>query len=348
MTERGQSRESAQASGASAPVLLIGDIGGTNARFALADPDRPGFQRVMKLACADFTTAYDAIEHYLNAQADDRPAGVCLAAAGPVVNGRVRFTNNHWQIDSADLVERLGARSVRLLNDFEAIALSLPVLTANDLQSIGLVDRRVTASEDFTIGVLGPGTGLGVAGLLGRDQELHPIVGEGGHRGFAPETAQQVEVLKVLRERFERVSCERLLSGPGLVNIFDALGRVHGKAVDPLEAAEVFARAQSREDRMAVEAVNLFFQVLGQVAGDVALELGAFDGIYIAGGIVQRYPNLLEASGFRGAFEHKGRHRALLERVPTHLITHPDPGLLGAAYGALRDFGRRTIKREGS
>ena len=330
------------------PVLLIVDIGGTNARLALADPERPAFHQVVKLSCADFTTADDAIEHYLDAEAAGRPASVCLAAAGPIVNGTVRFTNNHWQIDGQALGRRLGNCPVRLLNDFEAIALSLPFLGGPETEPIGLVDDRVHPDRDFTIGVLGPGTGLGVAGLLGRDGELFPVVGEGGHRGFAPETAQQIEVLQVLRERFERVSCERLLSGPGLVNIFEALNRVHGTPVDPLGAADVFARAQAGGDRIAIEAVKLFFEVLGQVAGDLALELGAFDGIFIAGGIVKRYPDLLEASGFRSAFEQKGRHRSLLERVPTHLITHADPGLLGAAYGALRDFGRTTTRRDGS
>ncbi|MEM1410714.1 MAG: glucokinase [Pseudomonadota bacterium] len=335
-----------------APVLLIGDIGGTNARFALADPERPAFDQVVKLACSEYPTALDAIEHYLDGVGMGRPSGVCLAAAGPIVNGSVRFTNNHWAIDGAELQAQLGARSVRLLNDFEAIALSLPFLSAGVTQPIGLVAERVRVTADFTVGVLGPGTGLGVAGLLCRDGLLHPVVGEGGHRGFAPETAQQIEVLSVLRERFERVSDERLLSGPGLVNIFEALNRVHGSPGERLDAADIFERAQRHEDRLALEAVKLFFEVLGQAAGNLALELGAFDGIYIAGGIVKRYPDLLEASGFRAAFEHKGRHRSLMERTPTHLITHDDPGLLGAAYGALSDQGAATTtspeKRTGS
>ncbi len=328
------------------PVLLIGDIGGTNARLALADPRRPAYTHVVKLACADFATAEAAIEDYLERESLGRPERVCLAAAGPIVDGTVRFTNNHWQIDGAALAERLGARSVRLLNDFEAIALSLPFLAEAECEPVGLVTRRVLADSDFKVGVLGPGTGLGVAGLLGRQGDLTPIVGEGGHRGFAPESAQQIEVLHVLRERFERVSDERLLSGPGLVNIFEALNRLHGSPGDPLSAAAIFARAEERSDRIAVEAVKLFFEVLGQVAGNLALELGAFDGIYIAGGIVKRYPDLLESSGFRAGFEHKGRHRPLLERTPTHLITHPDPGLLGAAYCALRDHERGAPEEE--
>lgn len=321
-----------------AETLLIGDIGGTNARFALADPERPAFEQVVRLSCSEFPTAMDAIDHYLRRVGAGRPAGVCLAAAGPIVDGAVRFTNNHWRIDSVTLEEQLGARAVRLLNDFQAIALSLPFLGPEHMSPIGLARGGLDMESDFTVGVLGPGTGLGVAGLLGRQGQLFPVVGEGGHRGFSPESGRQIEVLQVLRERFERVSDERLLSGPGLVNIHQALQQLHGVPGEPASAQEIFARAEARDDRLAVEAVRLFFDVLGQVAGDLALELGAEQGVFIAGGIVKRYPDLLAASGFRSAFELKGRHRSLMERVPTHLITHDDPGLLGAAYGAMHDF----------
>jgi glucokinase len=321
-----------------APTLLIGDIGGTNARFALASPERPAFDQVVKLSCSEFPTALEAIDHYLGQVGAGRPAAVCLAAAGPIVDCSVRFTNNHWRIDGATLEQHLGVRTVRLLNDFEAIALSLPFLGEEHLSPIGPARGGLDPAADFTVGVLGPGTGLGVAGLLGRQGQLYPIVGEGGHRGFAPESGRQIEVLQVLRERFERVSDERLLSGPGIVNIHHALQQLHGAAGEPIGAADIFSRAEAREDRLAVESVKLFFEVLGQVAGDLALQLGAVQGVFIAGGIVKRYPDLLAASGFRSAFELKGRHRSLMERVPTQLITHDDPGLLGAAYGAMRDF----------
>lgn len=330
------------------PILLIGDIGGTNARFALADPSRPAFSHVVKMECAEFPTALDAIGQYLEQEAHGTPAVICLAAAGPIVEGAVRFTNNHWQLDQASLRERFGARAARLLNDFEAIAYSLPFLGERDTQPIGLVADLPEPGTDFNIGVLGPGTGLGVAGLLGRDGEIHPIVGEGGHRGFAPESRQQIEVLEVLREQFERVSDERLLSGPGLENIYGALQKLHEQPAARTPAAEIFARAEAGEDRIAVEAVKFFFEALGQAAGNLALELGAFDGIFIAGGIVKRYPELLKGSAFRSGFEHKGRHRSLMERVPAHLITHPDPGLLGAAYCALQAIGRNRRRKRTS
>ncbi len=317
------------------PVLLIGDIGGTNARFALADPASPGFDQVAKLACADFPTAEAAIAHYLSQVAARDPDVICLAAAGPVVDGHVVFTNNDWRLSATGLAERFGARSVSLLNDFEAVACSLPFLGEDDLHVIGAAGSPAQPGRDFNFGVLGPGTGLGVAGLLGRAGAIYPVVGEGGHRGFAPETPRQVQVLETLRARFGRVSDERVLSGPGLENLHEALRELEGCAGDRVEAAEVFALARSGDDPVAVEAVDLFFEALGQVAGNLALELGAYDGIFVAGGIVKRYPALLRDSAFRTGFERKGRHRALMEGIPTRLITHPDPGLLGAAWQAL-------------
>jgi glucokinase len=164
--------------------------------------------------------------------------------------------------------------------------------------------------------------------------DLYPVVGEGGHAGFAPENRTQIKVLRQLRQRHERVSYERLISGPGLEGIYWALGKVHGKQTARITAAEIFSRVLANEDVIATESVQLFYEVLGQVAGNLALVLGAYDGIYLAGGILKRYPDLLQTSNFRSGFENKGRHRSLLERIPTSLILHPQPGLLGASYCA--------------
>ncbi|MEM9208291.1 MAG: glucokinase, partial [Pseudomonadota bacterium] len=202
------------------PCLLIGDIGGTNARFALAAAGETGFARAQTLSCADYETSDQAILAYLDGVNADAPVAICLAAAGPIVNNAVRFTNNHWSLDVADLMQRFETDSVRLLNDFQAIAYSIPFLEDGDTLPVGLSDTHSLDQDEFTIGILGPGTGLGTGGLCRRDGELYPIVGEGGHVGFAPETALQLEVLTALRERFDRVSAERLVSGPGLENIF--------------------------------------------------------------------------------------------------------------------------------
>jgi len=313
--------------------LLIGDIGGTNARFALATPDRPGFHNVLELQCADFESADDAISHYLAATKAGTPDAVCLAAAGPVVNDTVKITNNHWDISAADTRADFGIEAVRLLNDFTAIAYSIPLLTEDEIRSIGRHEHDSLPKEHFDVAILGPGTGLGVAGLCRRGDALVPVTGEGGHVGFAPETALQIEILTVLREKFDRVSAERLIAGSGLENIHMALKTIHGESGPALSAKEIFAGR--RTGNLAEQAVDVFFELLGQVAGDVALTLGAVDGVYVAGGIAKRYPDMLENSRFRAAFEGKGRRHSLMERIPTRLITYDQPGLLGAAYSVL-------------
>jgi glucokinase len=316
------------------PCLLIGDIGGTNARFALAKPDSAGFFSELTLACEDYESAEQGIADYFKRSASGEPDVICLAAAGPVVDDHVELTNNHWVLDRRALGERFPSAKVKLLNDFESISYSIPLLDETDVSTVGLVPAGTGDKRQLTFGVLGPGTGLGTGGLLVRDSGIYPIVGEGSHEGFAPESALQFRVLKQLRRRFDRVSNERLVSGPGLENIYWALCRIREKATSELSASEIFSRVLANEDPIAVEAVQLFFEVLGQAAGNLALALGAFDGVYLAGGIVKRYPDLLNSSRFRFGFENKGRHRPLMEKVPTLLITHQQPGLLGASYCA--------------
>lgn len=315
-------------------ALLIGDIGGTNARFALAEPDAPGFSRELTLQCADFDSADDAINDYLGEVGAPAPQAICLAAAGPIVDDRVRFTNNPWTIAVQDLQASFDTPRVRLLNDFEAIAYSVPFLGANDTIPIGLPDPQPLAGERYTVAVIGPGTGLGAVGLKKIGEQLIPIVGEMSHGGFAPESQVQINILTELRERFERVSSERLVSGQGIENLYWALCRIHNEKRRALSAAEIFSAGIDGSDARASEAVEVFFEILGQVAGDLALTLGASDGVFIAGGIAKRYPDKLASSRFRSGFEHKGRHRSIMERIPTQLITLAQPGLLGSAYCA--------------
>lgn len=316
--------------------LLIGDIGGTNARFALGDARAPGYSSIATLQCDDFESADAAIRSYLKSVKAGPPGVICLAAAGPIIDKRVRFTNNHWEISAAELADDFDIASVRLLNDFEAIAYSIPFLTREDCLPIGLPDPKPLDEHHYMVGILGPGTGLGAVGLLRHGDLYLPIAGEASHGGFAPETQVQIDILAALRERFDRVSSERLVSGPGLENIYWALMRIHGAKRVHLNPADIFKAAIDNSDPLAAEAVQMFFEILGQVAGDIAMTLGARDGIYIAGGIAKRYPDLLVNSRFRTGFESKGRHRSLMERVPTQLILHEQPGLLGASYCALR------------
>ncbi|MDX2411138.1 MAG: glucokinase, partial [Woeseiaceae bacterium] len=281
-------------------------------------------------------TADAAIKDYLESVSAPSPDVICLAAAGPIVDQRVRFTNNPWSIAADELAEDFSSSSVRLLNDFEAIAYSIPFLKPEDCLPIGLPETMALDNEHYMVGILGPGTGLGTVGLRKHGDLLIPITGEGSHSGFAPETQVQVDILTALRERFDRVSAERLVSGPGLENIYWALARIHAEKRPQLSAADIFAKTIDNSDPRAAEAVQVFFEVLGQYAGDLALTLGAKDGIFVAGGIAKRYPDLLANSRFRSGFESKGRHRSIVERIPTQLILHEQPGLLGASYCALQ------------
>jgi glucokinase len=316
--------------------LLIGDIGGTNARFALADHSKPGFTDVATLQCGDYGSADEAIRHYLDTVQAGPLGAICLGAAGPVVDRRVRFTNNHWQISADELARDFSIDAVRLLNDFEAIAYSIPFLATADCMQIGAPEPIPLDGDRLTMGIIGPGTGLGEAGLMITGDTIVPIPGEGSHGGFAPETPVQVDLLNALRECFDRVSTERVVSGPGIENVYRALTRIRGEKRASLSAAEIFDAAVAGSDEIAAEAAHLFFEILGQEAGNLALTLGATDGIYLAGGIARRYPEFLKNSRFRSGFEGKGRYRSLMERIPTQLILHDQPGLLGAAYCALQ------------
>lgn len=316
--------------------MLVGDIGGTNARFALADPKIPGFTHEITFKCRDFASANIAINAYLKEIDASQPSAICIAAAGPIVGGNVRFTNNSWTLETCDLEKTFGGANVKLLNDFEAIAYSIPHLQPGDCMQVGSLPTIDLSKGDFTIGIVGPGTGLGIAGLCKRNGQTYPIIGEGGHVGFAPETQVQVDILALLRNQFDRVCDERLVSGPGVINIFQALSKTRGENAAGINAADIFALATEDGNTTARESVEIFFEVLGQVAGNLALSLGSFDGIFIAGGIVGRKPELITHSRFRTGFERKGRHRSLMEGIPTQLILHRQPGLLGASYCALQ------------
>lgn len=310
--------------------ILIADIGGTNARFALAG-EMPGeFNKTQVLQCADYETVELALADYLKKQQIEDLAAICFAAAGPIQNQTIRLTNNHWFIHMQELKQQFGATSSRLLNDFEAISYALSHLNKDQVTPIGR-EWDLPQADEFNLGVLGPGSGLGVGGLIKRSGEEYSLVTEGGHAGFSPENSYQVEILNILFSKYTRVSNERLLSGPGLINIYQAICQIESVQPSELSAGSIGQQAVEETNPQCQRALELFFEILGQVAGDVVLTQAAFDGIYIGGGICQRYPNQLMSSKFRAGFEHKGRHSHLLETTPTWLITEPSPGLIGAS-----------------
>ncbi len=313
------------------PVGLIADIGGTNARFALTEPGKAGFQHAMTLPCRDYDSVHDAIQVYLEKMEVGTPQSICLAIAGRIINHAVKMTNNDWFISRADLKQRFPDSHIQLINDFTAIAFAIPHLESDHVINVGCSQPHSLDHDEFSIGILGPGTGLGVAGLLKQQGVTIPIISEAGHISFAPYNQQQDKLLLALRERWPRISVERLVSGSGVENIYWALTRIYEKSEAHKSAGEIFEEAIANEHSIEHEAVGLFFQILGQVAGDIALAFGAEDGVYIAGGVAMRYPDLLVSSDFREAFNNKGRHSAMVEATPTYLIIHPQPGLLGAS-----------------
>lgn len=318
--------------------ILIADIGGTNARFAITKPDEPYFTKAQSLSCADYPSIEDAIDTYLLSNGIEKVQAMSLAVAGPIINESVNFTNNNWFIRCADLRSRYQIEHAFLLNDFEAIAYSLAKLGDNDLIDVGGQWTK-PSDKDFTVAVIGPGSGLGVAGLCQRESKLFALVSEGGHAGFAPENPLQTQILNYLHKKYaDRVSRERVLSGPGLVNIHEALCYIAGQENSALTAADIANAAIERSNATCAQSLELFFEILGQLAGDTALSIGANQGVFIGGGIAQRYPQALSNSMFRQGFENKGRYRDQLKKIPTWLITHKNPGLLGASIYAQNIF----------
>jgi len=314
-------------------LSLLSDIGGTHARFGLWDDTAQTLTAFDQVMVASFDSFADAAGHFLNAHHDPDLSGVAVAAAGPVVEGGIDLTNSHWRLSRTDL-GRFAARTV-LMNDFAALALCLPALKDGDCRILG---PDMAGEDHGTLGVLGPGTGLGVAGLVpsrdGLSERL--ITGEGGHVTLAAQTRREWDLIAALHDRFSHVSVERLVSGPGFGLIYETLARIDGAPLTALDdPADIAAKARAGEPR-ALEAVALFAQFLGAAAGDLALSLGATGGIYIAGGVVPRWGDLFPADLFRARFEQKGRFTGWLARVPTRLIIHDRPAFVGLAR-ALRD-----------
>jgi glucokinase len=318
----------------SARLALLADIGGTNARFALADPAAAVpllADSVRHFAVADFATLADAAVHYLDQAGlhDDVPATAVFALAGRVEGDRARITNSPWEIAASDARAALGVREVRLVNDFAAQAFGATLLGPGDIVSLGGGAMHATPGNR-TLAVLGPGTGLGVSTLIERGGVRTALETEGGHVAFAPTTEEEVALLARLSARFGRVSNERVLSGAGLVNLHVALAELYGTDIVPMRPEDITAGARNGDARCA-RAVRHFCQILGAVAGDLVLTLGAWDGVYLTGGLVPRLLDALAASAFRARFEAKGPFAAAMASVPVHAVVHPHPGLLGAA-----------------
>lgn len=308
---------------------LLGDIGGTHARFAWQSQADAPLSDLATYLCAGHVTLPDAIRHYLHAQGKVAPRWCGIGIANPITGDQVQMTNHHWSFSIAGLQRALGLERLKVLNDFTALALALPTLGAADLHQIG----GGAPAAACALAVLGPGTGLGVSGLLPAGAGRYvPVTGEGGHVTLAAGNAREAAVVALLTQRFGHASAERALSGPGLVHLYEAVCTLAGHTATPLAPADVIARARRADDPACVEALDLFFNFLGSVAGDLALTLGARGGVYVAGGIPPRLIPELERSAFRERFERKGRFRDYLRPVPVFVIQAAvSPALTGAS-----------------
>lgn len=303
---------------------LIADIGGTNARFAIFNGEK--LSREKTLSTADYESLLAAIAAYLDGVGKEVNAG-CLAVACPINDDQVSFTNNPWSFSISKLKGGLGFAELHVINDFEAMARSLSFLEEKDLFLLG---PKLPKTKE-TMAILGPGTGLGMAALRPYKGEYVPLATEGGHARFAPSDSRQQDLVGVLSEKLGFVCNEDLLSGYGLVNIYRGLCSLDKKPSTLQDPAGVCEAALTGTDSAAQEALDMFWSILGAIAGDYALQTGALGGVYIAGGITPRYLDSVKKSSFRENFESKGSYRKYMEKIPTYVVTAEQPGLLGAA-----------------
>ena len=313
-------------------LALVADIGGTNVRFALAEKDKISQEKVLQVK--DYTRPQDAIKAYLK-ETGAKPSRACLAVACPVHTHPIQLTNSHWQFFRSSLQKEFGLEELKIINDFTALALAVPLLGKDDYVKFGSGKVR----EHKPIGVLGPGTGLGMSGMVHSGHRWIPLQGEGGHISFAPQTELEQEVAKILRQELPRISAERILTGEGVQRLYRALCIINNKPALNLSSHEIAEKAIAKSDDSCRLALDFFASALGDVAGDLALMLGAFGGIYIGGGIVHDHFEYFIESPLRQRFENKGRFDSYMRDIPTFLIKAKLSALKGCALAITEDLG---------
>lgn len=314
------------------PARVLGDVGGTHTRFAWQDTDDAPLRDIVTLPTAGYASLAAALAHYLQGLAREAPPWGSIGIANPITGDRVEMTNGDWSFSISALKRQFGFKRLAVINDFTALALALPDLPRDELRQLG----GGAPVAGAPIALIGPGTGLGVSGLLPgtRPGVWRPVHGEGGHVTLAAGNAREAAVIEVLRSRLDHVSAEHAVSGQGLEALHAALAHLAGAAAaqPPLSAPEISRRAMRGGDPLCSEVLELFCSFLGNVAGNLALTLGARAGVYIGGGIVPRLGDAFTRSGFRASFERKGRFRSYLEPIPVFVIhAEVSPALLGAA-----------------
>ncbi len=306
---------------------LVGDIGATNARFGLVSPDGKVLHW-RSHACEQYPTIDDALAEYLSDRGGlPMPRQAAIAIASAVTGDRIAMTNHPWSFSIAALKARFGFERLEVINDFTAQALALPRLGADERMAVG----GGTAAAGAPLAVLGPGSGLGVSGLVPCAAGWVALTGEGGHATMSPASDRESAVLDHMRRRFDHVSAERVLSGPGIVNLYSTLAEIDAIPSKGYTAAQITDLAMRGEDPVCIEATAMFCAMLGTVSGNLALTLGARGGLFIAGGIVPRLGHYFADSPFRARFQAKGRFEPYLAAIPTYVVTHPLAAFLGGA-----------------
>lgn len=317
-------------------TIVVADIGGTHARFALATVD---VGRVIELGepvtmnTADHASFQLAWQDFCARNPGDEPDAIGIAFAGPVGGEMLKLTNNPWVIRPALMNEKLGVSDFTIVNDFGAIAHAVAQLGEENFDH--LCGPEVAVATHRLTSIVGPGTGLGVAQLLRADDHYHVIETEGGHADFAPLDSLEDHMLTFLRRALRRVSVERIASGSGLANIYQALAANDGRSIADLDDKALWTTALKGSDPIAAAALDRFFLTLGAVTGDLALAHGA-DGVVLAGGLSYRLRDRFATSGFTDRFIAKGRFERRMQAIPVRIVTHPQPGLFGAAAAFAR------------
>jgi glucokinase len=312
-------------------TILVADLGGTNARFALATLDTLVLSNVTQFPCASHDGPEAAIRSYLGA-VGAKPQHACIAVAAPITDNKVVFTNSHWSFTLGALRRDLGFKDMLVFNDFEAFALALPSLGAHEALQIG-GSKPEPRGTKVAIGI---GTGTGMAGLVWSPSGWVPIPSEGGHASLSVQTAEELALVDRLRIDRNHPSVERIISGPGLGALYKAIAASRGLKAEPLQPNDVLTRALSGADVQAVDALDFLVQCLGRFAGDAALMLGARGGVYLGGGITPKILDRLTAGPFRDAFEGKGRMKSYLTPIPVYAVLAEHATLRGAAIAARR------------
>ncbi len=305
---------------------LVGDVGGTNARFALTS-NADALTSVRVLPCDRYPSLSDAILDYLAWAGNPRTENAVIAIATPVLGDHVRMTNHHWSFSIEATRQQFGFRSLLVINDFFALAMSLPFLSENQRQRLDMYGQL----QHGVKAVIGPGTGLGVAGLVPFGAGWQPVASEGGHVSFAPADLLELELLQRLWRNHPHVSAERLLSGPGILLLYRTLCEMAGVPPGADEAAGVVQLSRLGQCKVAEQTVALFSGLLGGVAGNVALTYGCIGGLYLGGGIVGKLGDQFDREKFCQRFVAKGRFESYLESIPRWLITAEYPAFIGAA-----------------